>query len=602
MKNAELQIVIDAQNNAQKEIKRFQRQVETMHKHVKKNFTAMANIGRTLSRALAGVGTGFVGLATLSVKNAEKVNNALIGLSSVANAFGVDAEEAKKSAQSLSEDGLMSINDAATGLKNLIAASFNLEESNRLMLAFKDAAAFNRQGSLQFGQAIVGATEGLKNQNSILVDNAGITKNLSVILKEAGYSAQDLQNIQSDVNVRQALYNGILKEAAAFQGDAKRSTETLTGSVAMLKTTLFNASAELARNTGLTEASGKVVIQLSQFIAEHKDTIVNSINTIKEKFAEFGPRVVEAVRPMWDVLKKFFTDVENRKPLIITALTIIGVAITAAAVAVIVAAAEITAVIALITAITFTVAKAWDQNWGGIQDKTFAVFNAIKGLWENDLRPTFEVIKKFVRDNKDEWQKSWEAVKKIVYGAWLVISNLVQLLVGSMGNTIRIGLALVRGDFKGAFKYIIRHATFAREKIIGIFRGIGSGISGALRLGLNQAIRQFNRFIKSINRVKMPKWVPKYGGKSAHIGSIPYLATGTNYIPQDTLAYLHKGEAVVPKKYNPYAGGNTTTNNSSRSININIDLRDATITDATLIDKVRQALAQDIKDAELGLI
>ena len=41
----------------------------------------------------------------------------------------------------------------------------------------------------------------------------------------------------------------------------------------------------------------------------------------------------------------------------------------------------------------------------------------------------------------------------------------------------------------------------------------------------------------------------------SYIGyDIPGYATGTNYVPNDGLAYLHQGEAVIPKKYNqPYA-------------------------------------------------
>lgn len=35
----------------------------------------------------------------------------------------------------------------------------------------------------------------------------------------------------------------------------------------------------------------------------------------------------------------------------------------------------------------------------------------------------------------------------------------------------------------------------------------------------------------------------------------PKLATGTNYVPRNMLAVLHEGEAVVPKRYNPAAGG-----------------------------------------------
>jgi hypothetical protein len=36
---------------------------------------------------------------------------------------------------------------------------------------------------------------------------------------------------------------------------------------------------------------------------------------------------------------------------------------------------------------------------------------------------------------------------------------------------------------------------------------------------------------------------------------MPFLATGTNNVPQDMVAVIHKGEAVVPKEFNPAAGG-----------------------------------------------
>lgn len=41
------------------------------------------------------------------------------------------------------------------------------------------------------------------------------------------------------------------------------------------------------------------------------------------------------------------------------------------------------------------------------------------------------------------------------------------------------------------------------------------------------------------------------GGSARSIKTINSFAVGTNYVPNDGLAYLHQGEAVVPKKYNP---------------------------------------------------
>ena len=60
---------------------------------------------------------------------------------------------------------------------------------------------------------------------------------------------------------------------------------------------------------------------------------------------------------------------------------------------------------------------------------------------------------------------------------------------------------------------------------------------------------------------------------------IPTLDTGTNYVPKDTLAMIHQGEAVVPKKFNPYANGLNASMLSSMGgqnniiININNDMK-----------------------------
>lgn len=229
------------------------------------NITALAawDTIKGLSAALWNFSTGILSQAVDASNQATK---ALIGLSSVSRAFGINVEEANQAAKNLASDGLITVYEAADSLKNLLGARFNLQQSIDLMHAFKDAAAFNRQGMLEFGQAIVGATQGLKNQMSMMVDNVGITKNLGMILKEAGYAETDLGRVASDNKVRLALYNGILKEAVAFKGDAARAAQTYTGQLDKLNTvyrsTLATWGDAITQNRTVAEAMGWVTQKL----------------------------------------------------------------------------------------------------------------------------------------------------------------------------------------------------------------------------------------------------------------------------------------------------------------------------------------------------
>ena len=202
--------------------------------------TRAATVGTFLGNVFTKIASSVVstlgGAIKDAIKYSQEFQNAFLGLAGVATAFGSSTAEATAAAKALAADGLLPLSDAATGLKNLLSAGFNLKQSTDLMNAFKDSAAFGRQSSLSFGDAVRSATEGVKNQNSVLVDNSGVTKNLSVILKESGYAMQDLSDKTKGAGARQALYNGILRETAAQQGDAAKASHTYTGAMAALET------------------------------------------------------------------------------------------------------------------------------------------------------------------------------------------------------------------------------------------------------------------------------------------------------------------------------------------------------------------------------
>jgi len=251
----EIEILIKARDEAKGTFDNLNTVVKNVGKSSEDSGRGLDRLGQGARGAGAGAIAAGVALGNLAgvvarnlvsgfrdtIQAANRLDAGLIGLSSVATAFGQDAEKAKAAAADLAKDGLLSVGDAATALKNLLAAGFGLDQAIELVKRFKDTAAFGKQAALSFGQAVTSATEGIKNGNSILVDNAGVTKNLSNILVEAGFSATDLSKATSDASIRQAIFNGIVKEAKPQMGDAARLLETAAGQQAR-----FAAQTEIA--------------------------------------------------------------------------------------------------------------------------------------------------------------------------------------------------------------------------------------------------------------------------------------------------------------------------------------------------------------------
>jgi hypothetical protein len=218
--------------------------VKSLNDSLKLSENQMKSVSSTsvsLSGALQNAGLRFDGLKAIVqilnstfdefIKKFNEFQNATLGLESVSKFKGIDSNTAIRTVKELDnvKSGLLSVGDASTSLKNLLSANFSLQQSVDVLNRFSDAAAFGRQGSLSFGEAVRSATEGIKNGNSILVDNCGVTKNLSVMLTEAGYSAQDMQNAATDAGVRMAIFNGIMRETNGQVGDAAKLMDTSQG-------------------------------------------------------------------------------------------------------------------------------------------------------------------------------------------------------------------------------------------------------------------------------------------------------------------------------------------------------------------------------------
>ena len=222
-----------------------------------------------------------------SIQLAQDLQNALLGVGSIAAFKGINKQEAQDAVNNLDlvKSGIISVADASVALKNLLQAGFGLQQSITLIERFGDTAAFGKQAALSYGDAIRSATEGIKNQNSILVDNAGITKNIEVILRERGHTMQDLSDKVKGLSAREALYQGLLAESEAQLGDAAKLTNTYTGAIAAQD----KAYADLQRSIGQLIITNPALIESNKIVTDQINATTAALadqNSESAKLAE----------------------------------------------------------------------------------------------------------------------------------------------------------------------------------------------------------------------------------------------------------------------------------------------------------------------------
>ena len=131
-------------------------------------------------------------------------------------------------------------------------------------------------------------------------------------------------------------------------------------------------------------------------------------------------------------------------------------------------------------------------------------------------------------------------ISNVFGGAMDLIKNQISLVIDSFKNIINFIKNVFTGNWKGAW-----------ENIKNIFSNIAKGLGNIFKAPINFIIDIINGFIKGINKIKIPDWIPGIGGKGFNIGLIPKLRVGMDYVPYDEYpALLHKGEAVLTSDEN----------------------------------------------------
>ena len=171
------------------------------------------------------------------------------------------------------------------------------------------------------------------------------------------------------------------------------------------------------------------------------------------------------------------------------------------------------------------------------------------------FKGAFDLVSKIIQNTISVFEGIINFVKVIFVGAWQGAFNQVKYIFSSVFETIKNVIGNVKNVFSNIINFVKNVFTgnwsAAWQNIKNIFSNIISGLANIFKTPINWIINGINTFIRGINKIKIPDWVPGVGGKGFHINEIPKLKVGIDYVPEDDYpALLHKGERVLTKEEN----------------------------------------------------
>lgn len=219
--------------------------------------------------------------------------------------------------------------------------------------------------------------------------------------------------------------------------------------------------------------------------------------------------------------------------------------------------------------------EVWDnvqtkasEIWGNIKEtvggKVEELKTKVQEKWENLKTKAAETW-----DNiKNKASETWNNIKNSAIGQKVseIATNAknkfdeIKTNLSNSWNTLKTNASTAWNNIKNS---IVNGAKSAWEGCKGFFQNIADGVKKAWEGVKDFASKTGQRFgnFFSGKGFKTDEEYTEFQKKH------PSYDVGTNYVPNDQLAYVHKGEAIIPAKYNkPVSLDNTATNRTNEEI------------------------------------